>query len=93
MLVTTLTYLLLVSGTALMYMGFGTYSCLGEGTSGYIKDFVTDFLVMRNDEVTNYEDQCVRHYERCATPVTVTLEVYGRDVIASALKTPKLRSR
>ena len=52
----------------------------------YIKDFVTDFIVTRNDEAVYDVAQCVNQYKRCATTVTVTLEVYGRYVIASAEK-------
>ena len=52
-----------------------------------------DFVVTRDDEAAYAACQCVCHSELCATPVTVTLEVYGRDVIASTLKIPKIRGR
>ena len=56
-------------------------------------DFVTDFVVTCDDKSAYAADKCVRHSEQCATPITVTLEFYGRDVIASAFKIPKFRSR
>ena len=45
---------------------------------------------MRDDEAAYAADKYVRHSERCATPVTVTLQVYGKDVIVSACKTRNL---
>ena len=39
--------------------------------------------MMSNDEAAYASAKGVCHSERCATPVTMTLEVYGRDVIAS----------
>ena len=46
-----------------------------------------DFVVTRDAKAAYSAAQCVRHYKRCATPVTVDLEVYRSDVIASTLKT------
>ena len=60
---------------------------------GLIKEFVADFIVTRNDKAAYAAATAVSHFKRCATPVTVTLKVYGRDVIASALKIPKFCSR
>ena len=50
--------------------------------SGEIKEFVTDFFVMRNDEADYASANCERHSERCATSVIVALKIYGREVIA-----------
>ena len=47
-------------------------------------EHVTDFVVTRDDAAAYAADKCVCHSEFCATPVTVTLEVYRRDIIASA---------
>ena len=40
-----------------------------------------DLVVTHNGKAAYAAAKGVRHSECCATPVTVTLEVYGRDVI------------
>ena len=45
-----------------------------------------DLFMTLDDKATYAEARCLRHSERCATPVTVALEVYGRYVIAITYK-------
>ena len=48
-----------------------------------IKELITNLVVTRNEYAAYAAAKCMSHYERCATSVTVSLEVYGRDVIVS----------
>ena len=43
--------------------------------SGYIKEFVTDFVVMRDDQATCDAAKCVCHPKCSATSIAVALEV------------------
>ena len=56
---------------------------LGYRHVGTYIGFRHGFFVTRNDEGAYAESQYMCHSKRCATPVSVTLEFYGIEVIAS----------
>ena len=45
-----------------------------------------DLVVTHNNKSSYAAAKCVRQSKRCATSVTVALEIYRRDVIASTFE-------
>ena len=55
----------------------GVYWCWYEGPSGELKEFVTHFVVMRDDQASFSVVKCVPYIEVGTIFITVSLEVEG----------------
>ena len=64
-------------GIDLMDYDFGVYWCWDEGPSGEVKEFVTYFVVTRDDQAYFSAFKYVQYLEVGATLIAVALEVEG----------------
>ena len=51
---------------------------------GEVKEFITHFVVTRNDQASFAADKCVTYLEGGATSVAVDLEVEGGNILKCA---------
>ena len=78
---------------ALVEKGFGAYWCWGEGLPGEVKDIVTHFVVIHDDQASNSAATFVMYIEYGTTYVVVAMEVEGGSIVACALEITKICSQ